>query len=57
MPYLIGIEFFDQDVTQIETNDWRPDSNQPATSTTAGSFDATTYRGFKDLAASPVFNP
>jgi hypothetical protein len=58
MQYLIGIEFFDQDVHMTEPrNDWLVDSNHVYDQIGPGSFDPVTYQGFKDLAASPMFNP
>jgi hypothetical protein len=55
MPYLRGVEFFDQWVSS-EGNDWRLDSNQTAGSTTIGSSDPTTYQGFINMARAAVFN-
>jgi len=60
MPYLRGVEFFDQDLAGdvSEKWDWRVDNNQTYDQRQAGidgTFDATTYQGFLDMAASSFF--
>jgi hypothetical protein len=56
MPYLIGVQFFDQDVTKFEGNDWRVDHDQPSSSSTTGPFDSNTYQGFLDMSHATAFN-
>jgi hypothetical protein len=56
MQYAIGIEFFDQFAT-AGSDDWFVDHNQPAGTNVEGTVDPVTYQGFKDLAASSMFNP
>lgn len=59
MPYLCGIEFFDSDLHTSEGWDWRVDRDQTYAEKltfTEGSFDATTYQGFKDFVASARWN-
>jgi hypothetical protein len=56
MPNLTGLELFDVYVP-AEYNDWMVDSNQTGgTQLPRGSFDAVTYQGFKDFAASARWN-
>jgi hypothetical protein len=55
MPYLHGVEFFDQWVAP-ESNDWRVDSSQAPGASLIGSLDPGTYQGFLDMAHSSVFS-
>jgi Glycosyl hydrolase family 26 len=59
MPYLIGVQFFDQDVNSEEPgNNWRVDSNcqDDGTNCNAGSTDTTTYQGFLTMSHAAAFN-
>jgi beta-mannanase len=59
MPYLIGVDFFDQDVHIFESgNNWRVDSpcDSAGNNCTNGSTDANTYSGFLSMADSSQFS-
>jgi hypothetical protein len=56
MPYLIGVDFFDQDITSAWPDDWRVDHDQPSSSSSTGPFDQKTYQGFLDMARSTQFS-
>ncbi|MBV9485818.1 MAG: hypothetical protein JO246_07135 [Frankiaceae bacterium] len=59
MPYLIGINFFDEDVTPTESgNNWRVDSpcDRAGNNCTNGATDAATYSGFQSMARSSQFS-
>jgi hypothetical protein len=61
MPYLIGIDFFDQDVHSTEPgNDYRVDANCDSANTSSlcdnGSTDRNTYSGFLSMADSSQFS-
>jgi len=59
MPYLIGVNFFDEDVHIFEPgNNWRVDSpcDSAGNNCTNGSTDPNTYSGFLSMAGSPQFN-
>jgi beta-mannanase len=58
MPYLVGVDFFDQDVHTLEPgNNWRVDSNCAGSGSNCngGSTDRNTYSGFLSMADSSQF--
>jgi hypothetical protein len=59
MPYMVGVDFFDQDVHIFEAgNNWRVDSKCQSNGTdcTNGATDANTYSGFIGMANSAQFS-
>ena len=59
MEYLHGIQFFDVNLVTTEGFDWKVDNNQTFAqkqNKADGSFDATTYQGFKDFAKAARWN-
>lgn len=59
MPYLCGVQFFDEDLHVSEGFDWRVDCDQTYAekqTNTAGQVHAATYQGFKDFVAKTNWN-